>query len=464
MKKIILISCFIAFWASAQSQYIAEVLEYKPAPGQLINESPWGMASSATSIVGGVTGNLTLGAWGGYVVFRFDEPVQNHPENPFGVDFTIFGNTLPDWSEPGVVWVMDDENNNGEPDDTWYQLAGSDYYFSNTKKNHEVTYTNPQQATSANVPYTDSDGLSGYIYSNSTHTQPYYPLAENFPNIPEESYTLSGTRIFPEVDSTTFMTKVYKRAFGYADNQLRGTEPWTTPDNPYTNEKENAGADGFDISWAVDANGNYVELDEVHFIKVQNGILAHGGWLGEISTEICGAARVTPNAAISGREKIIALRDLPSIIHRHTVQLEALAFDRGRLMEGAQLAWNVDMDGASINQDGLLQLTQSGTLTVTAALASNPEISATATTTIDLGSGIAENTALQLDVFPNPAADEINVHATNGQLQIFNARGQLVQSVRPGKQPIGISHLPKGLYILHLRENNAVRTAKLIKK
>jgi hypothetical protein len=260
------------------------------------------------------------------------------------------------------------------------------------------------------------------------------------------------------------MTKVYKRAFGYADNQLRGTEPWTTPDNPYTNEKENAGADGFDIGWAVDANGNYVELDEVHFIKVQNGMLAHGGWLGEISTEICGAARVTPNAAISGREKMIALRDLPPVIREHTLPLEALAFNRGRLMEGEQLAWSVDMDGASINEEGILQLTQSGTLTVTAALVSNSEISATVTTTVDLGSGIAENAVLPLDVFPNPAVDEINIHATNGQLQIFNAHGQLVQSARIGKQPIAISHLPKGLYILHLRENNAVRTAKLIKK
>ena len=59
------------------------------------------------------------------------------------MDFTIFGNPLPDWSEPGVVWVMKDENENGEADDTWYQLAGSDYFFSTTLLDYQVSYANP---------------------------------------------------------------------------------------------------------------------------------------------------------------------------------------------------------------------------------------------------------------------------------------------------------------------------------
>ena len=118
-------------------------MEYTPAPGQLINTAPWGTPDGARSIEGSVDGSLCLGAFGGFVIFRFEDPVENDPSNPFGIDFTIFGNPVADWAEPGVVWVMKDENENGKADDTWYELAGSDYFFSTTSHNSSVTYYNP---------------------------------------------------------------------------------------------------------------------------------------------------------------------------------------------------------------------------------------------------------------------------------------------------------------------------------
>ena len=81
----------------AGAQYIAELMEYTPAPGQLINMSPWGTPAGARSIEGDINGSLSLGAFGGYVVFRFEHPVENDPQNPYGVDFTILGNPKPDW-------------------------------------------------------------------------------------------------------------------------------------------------------------------------------------------------------------------------------------------------------------------------------------------------------------------------------------------------------------------------------
>ena len=89
----------------AGAQYIAELLEYTPAPGQLVNVSPWGTPAGASSIEGGLKGTVSLGAFGGYVVFRFEQPVENDPRNPYGIDFTIFGNPMPDWSEPDLSLI-----------------------------------------------------------------------------------------------------------------------------------------------------------------------------------------------------------------------------------------------------------------------------------------------------------------------------------------------------------------------
>lgn len=460
-KSLLILLIVFGFSFIGKAQYISNVLEYKPAPGQLINESPWGVPSATQSIVGGLDGHLTLGAWGGYVVFEFASPVENHPDNPYGVDFTIFGNPMPDWSEPGIVWVMKDENDNGLADDTWYQLAGSDYHFSNTLHNYEVTYTNPNQESAADVPWEDNLGNNGYILANSTHSQPYYPLADSFPNISNTSYQLNGTRIQPEVDSTSFMIKVLKRGFGYTDNQLKGSAPWTNPDNPYTTAIENSGGDGFDISWAVDENGNSVTLDEIHFIKVQNGMLADGSWLGEISTEITGAVDVSPNSAITGANQMVVIRDLPPLIQQESINLEALAFENGLLETSENILWSTTMEGASIDNDNVLHLAQSGTLEVTAMLESNPTISATATAEVDLGNGIGGVQRKEmLQIFPNPAKDYFSVEE-NGVVKIMNQLGQIIiEKPVSQKDKINISHLAKGIYLISLNG----KSTKLIKQ
>lgn len=113
---------------------VARILEYTPAPGQFINEE-------ARS--GGAFDNVdtpekacryaaarfaennwvSLGGWGGYLVAAFAEPVPNTG----GYDLYVKGNAMNTSSEPGVVWVMQDANGNGMPDDTWYELKGSEY-------------------------------------------------------------------------------------------------------------------------------------------------------------------------------------------------------------------------------------------------------------------------------------------------------------------------------------------------
>lgn len=456
-------------FVSVQAQYIHQVYEYTPAPGQYINSSPWGVPESANSIIGGVTGSMSLGAFGGYVIFSFQQPVQNHPDNPYGIDFTIFGNALSTMSEQGVVWVMKDENGNGLPDDTWYELAGSDYFFSSTLKDYEVTYINPNMDVATDVPWVDNLGNSGFIYANSFHTQPYYPLVELFPQVDSEQYTLVGTRVEDGVYQTTPTNVGSKRkAFGYADNTPRGQAPYTVPDNPYTTEIENAGADGFDISWAVDENGQYVDLDEIHFVKVQTAVLANAGWLGEISTEITGACVVEPNPAISGELDMVVIKSLPDTIRGEQFQLEAWAFHQGRRTPEKTISWSTSLDKAYVDIDKMLFFSTSGEVTITAFLQQRPEISTTATTYLlyEGSSSVNNDGLIELKLYPNPATDNLYVSgAKMATLQVFSVTGVKVLEVRnySGEQPISVGHLPKGAYLLRINMEKHSQTLRFIK-
>jgi hypothetical protein len=469
MKKFLIVIIVLMFSATvSKGQFIAQVLEYVPAPGQLINTALWGSPSSAESIVGGVDGHLSLGSYGGYVVFRFDQPVINHPDHPFGVDFTIFGNAYQDWSEPAVVWVMKDENQNGLPDDTWYELAGSDYHFTTTKKNYKVTWINPAEPVAADVYWLDNLGAYGNIRANTFYTQPYYPLSDSFPGVNSVLYQLKGTSILPALDSTNpAMMKSYQRAFGYADNRQRGAAPYTLPGNPYTPETENAGGDAFDLHWAVDSLGNYVDLDTAHFVKVQNAVLANAAILGEVSTEIAGAALALPQPGIPGGTKMMVVKDLPTVIKTSGFQLEAFAFAMGRWQKEAELIWQTNQPWAMVDEKGLLQVDKSGTVEITVYWEQFPEISKTIIAQIELSSGLTDECGEvpNFSVYPTPATENIVVAGAGGfYIEIFNTSGIRVKRIENyDGRPIPVQSLPKGLYLIHLKSGLGFSVIKFVK-
>ncbi|MCF8357258.1 MAG: T9SS type A sorting domain-containing protein [Prolixibacteraceae bacterium] len=469
-KKTIYIVLFLLAFMSSRAQYITEVPEYKPAPGQYINVAPWGFPGSTHSLIGGINGSLSLGSFGGYVVFRFENPVENDPDNPYGVDFTIFGNPITDWSEPGIVWVMKDENENGLPDDTWYELAGSEYFFSSTKKKYEVTYQNPKQATATDVPWTDKLGNTGTIVANEYHGNPYYPLADSFTTIPSEEYTLNGTFIDQKIEKPNpFTTNSYRKAFGYADNQYRGSAPFTLPDNPYTPGVENSGGDAFDIDWAVDENGQYISLDKIHFVKVQSATLVNSGMLGELSTEITGAVDVPPDNTVSGPSKLIVLKNLPDTINTNNYQLEAFAFENGRLINGAVINWEISLNGTSVNDENLLTFTASGKTMITASLQGNPEISTSDSTVLVLNNSTsyAIKQINKIKAYPNPASDMLFIEGIkNAKIEIYNIRGNRLFIIENGtqSQAVSVSHLPPGFYVLKVSTAKSILSKRFVKK
>lgn len=292
------ILCCIQGLYSQNSPYVSRIIEYKPAPGQFINTTTWGTLSAAQSIIGGINGHVSLGAFGGYIIVGFDHSIMNDPNNPYGVDFTIFGNAFTGWAEPGIVCVMKDENGNGIPDDTWYELKGSDYDLATTQKNYGIVYSNP--GGYANIPWRDNRNRTGSVLINAYHTQPYYPSATYFPNVNQTSQSYTGTCVAGNVnDSNPNYIQSFALGYGYADNyQKQSGDPITQPDNPTTiGTLEGAGGDAMKIEWAIDAQGNPVVLDKIDFIKIYTGMNRMCGWLGEVSTEICGIVDVAPIGA-----------------------------------------------------------------------------------------------------------------------------------------------------------------------
>lgn len=461
LKQLFVIGIITFLSFALKAQYIAEVLEYNPAPGQFVNAHPWGTPSSTHSIIGGVNGTLTLGGFGGYVIFRFENPIENHPDNPFGMDFTIFGNATTNASEPGIVYVMKDENQNNLPDDTWYQLAASDYFFSSTKTDYEITYTNPNG--SYHVPWNDNYGNSGVIMANSFHNQNYYPLQDSFPNIPSDEYTLHGTLVAHVVDSTNpSMIKTYTKSFGYADNRTRGSEPYTLPDNPYTDEKENAGGDAFDLDWAVDESGNYVALDAIDFVKVQNGVNGDAGWLGELSTEITGAADVAPDASITGTNTVFVVKKLAPISTENQIQLEAAYFQGARFQPNEPISYAVIKGNASIDENNRLLIESSGEITLEAWPTNEPELKDSLFTYADITSKITTNKQRnEIEIWPNPANNLLNICGNQSSLiRITHITGRTVFNANNHSKSIDISNLHPGVYFLHTE----LQTVPFIKK
>ncbi len=286
----------------AYSRYITEVYEYRPAPGQFINELPkyidgdteGTMLKKVLECISDKNDVLiSLGGYGGYVTFGFDHAVVNVPGE---MDFKILGNSFyaeanpnpnaPESggsAEPGIVMVSIDKNGNGKPDDEWYELAGSEYYKSETLHNYSVTYyrtpTGHVATPIPQSPITDTsyiqwianNGTTGYVEKNSYHRQEYFPRWIN-----EDELTFAGTLLASngvDESGTGSYYVLYAYDWGYADN--------------HPNEVKDKSC--FNIDWAVDKNGNHVQLDGVDFIRVYTGVNQSCGWLGETSTEICRA-------------------------------------------------------------------------------------------------------------------------------------------------------------------------------
>lgn len=242
------------------SPYITRVYEYLPGMGQFVNELPKyeeGDDAEAMcrkceqAIANNAGGMISLGGWGGFVTFGFDHPVENKEGKDIqilGNAFYMSGSTEYGSSEPGIVLVSRDENRNGLPDDTWYELRGCLY---EQQQYISRTYTR-----------------EGDTLQNPWHKHPYYPqwLTEN-------EYTLQGAKLPPISETISGQNVQRILDYGYVDNKPNNDVEGTS----------------FDISWAIDADGNPVSLPSVDFVRVYNAADEVLAQTGELSTEVAGA-------------------------------------------------------------------------------------------------------------------------------------------------------------------------------
>ena len=337
---VVMLSLMTALTLWGNHPWLSRVYEYRPAPGQFINTLPLCrvgepvdsvLARCQVSICGRIDTTVTvirdvvytridtvwaesmisLGGYGGYVVMGFDHPVVNMHT----YDFEIWGNAFYSNQtssggscEPGIVMVGVDADGNGVPSDgdKWYELAGSDYYHPATQHDYTITYYRPDENKPRTPSQTDPslndttyirwtsndvnpDSTSGYMSRNTFHQQPYWPLWLQG----EETLTYSGAKLRCNAvdhggsDGNPYFVLNYFD-WGYVDN---------LPNNPNRLAEEGTGYNpGFKIDWAVDENGNHVNLPYIDFIKVYNAVNQYCGWLGETSTEVAGGIDFHPEA------------------------------------------------------------------------------------------------------------------------------------------------------------------------
>lgn len=317
-----------------------KVLEYCPAPGQFINALPAheeGMTEAdmlkacEEQLIDG--NPVCLGAFGGYITFGFNQPVENLK----GSDLRILGNafyanndpvygsaTIGGSIEPGIVYA----GVGASPETAeWYELAGAEFYTTE-RHNASITYYRPTAEQGKHeLPYstydryirfcaswTEPDGTprdtTGYLMKNAFHTQAYFPawltadeITFHGSRLPDNAINYGGDGSDPTNPQNWISYRYADDAYGYADAAPNSDPMYNT----------------FDLDWAVDTEGNPVQLDHADFIRIQTGVLQQCGWIGELSTEVAAIENLHLQPGYDDNPVIITPRKRPTDVLSTTV-------------------------------------------------------------------------------------------------------------------------------------------------
>lgn len=271
----------------AKSKYDVpdRVEDYLCIGSQYTNGAGWGGfgINPETTLAGSLK---SLGNFGGYITYYFENAIKDDPNNKYGIDFYVYGNSSENnqdsMAELGQVYVSEDGK-------TWFALAGSEHYEDKAIWDYTITYTKRADGMSE---WTDNQGNS--MISTAAVTWPKQSLYYMNDVGSRDSYSFTGVLFKSQEDDTVMGTSqtssfAARAKFGYADYYANGTLGADV--NPYVEKPTQS--NGFDLAWAVDANGSPVKLTEVHYVKVATASNIWAGAFKEKSSEVTTLIRTT---------------------------------------------------------------------------------------------------------------------------------------------------------------------------
>lgn len=300
---------------------------------------------------GYVSTGVSLGMAGGYVQFDMgNNRIENNANNKYGIDFIVYGNAFKgnpeaagvQVSNDGVNWYTLAGSRHYMSDTKWNQnisyikiatanttiggksFAKAGIYVSTDFAAPSSDNASDVDAAVALATWTGIPQLTGSTYPKTYTTDtpaaaawwPEYASNENYGNVWNIGNAVNGVswlrngtaEVITYTGVTTVeddmvvlnegataaptqaeMTDVYQ--WGYADVRVNGSQYGTVVNNPYAaapSTDAGAGGDGFDLSWAVKADGTPIALSSVRYVRVYSAVLFSAGAFGETSAEVCG--------------------------------------------------------------------------------------------------------------------------------------------------------------------------------
>ncbi|MBM3837276.1 MAG: hypothetical protein FJ398_04805 [Verrucomicrobia bacterium] len=227
----LLLSAFLAVLPSRAAGFADSVVSYNPGTG-FAKEFGTGLGFTNTAAVLGEPSRVIPGAFGGPVdpfnppylrdqvlsigaggslTVRFNVPILNHPSNPFGIDFIIFGNS-------GFTITNGNFSGGGITDGTLFGANSG--------------------ATRVSV---SADNLT------------YFPLSASLAPGVDGYFPADGAGDFSKPLNPAL------RGSDFSGKDLTGIRALYAG---------SGGGAGFDIGWAVDANGQSANLGSISFLRL----------------------------------------------------------------------------------------------------------------------------------------------------------------------------------------------------
>jgi len=252
----------------------SEVAEKTPLFIESQFSSEYGAAHDKSNIT-------TLGTYGGYVTLSHDYPIINHAGDDFEVNAS--------WSDQGVpltsVMVMEDNNRNGLPDETWYFIE-DDFANGHEEIDYQLTYESEDVAR-------DKDGKKVNV---SIKTDIGHVYRGYYHYLGERSYDQSSKRKYEAV--TGVLHSLH-------DSKISSMSFET---------------ESYDLDDAIDADGNPVILDKIAFVKVYSNTLDKFKGFGPVAPAVK-YVRVFPDQNNSLQYDPNALRLKKSLFKRPVGEL-----------------------------------------------------------------------------------------------------------------------------------------------